>query len=290
MRQSVTLTTIIENWAQLPFIRQHRFFISYVPYKIDVTGGERVLAGINKNSDRDTIAEEVKRALPQLKTLRAASVINKGSFGFTTSRCSVTVLVSIMGTSEYTHALRLFSKAASITVFVCGTAIFAAVTLLSLEAAIMILTLILSAGIFGRGLASGMVNLMSKDQPLFHVIAEEADEAMIIARLLQDSGEHQIELKGNIFIEQQRVATRSPWRVRMMGIVAKPYDLLKVMEPPEVRESRAPEGNLAPPQLPLSSFATASGSPGRYSRSPRSRLLDWEEEQRKSAPPDFASW
>ena len=160
----------MENYARLPFIRQHRLFISNLPKDLTVRDGDEILPDcggmIKDEGDRLDYETKVRRALSQSPTLNAAVVENKGSWQPTEPRNSVIVLLSIVnkaqegeeGERAYIQLLKLFSKAASITVFVCGTAIFASVTLLALEAAIMILTIILSAGIFGRALAGWVRN------------------------------------------------------------------------------------------------------------------------------------
>ena len=161
----MTFTAALENYARLPFIRQHRLFISNLPKGLTVRDGDEILPDsdglIKDEGDRRDYEDKVSRALSQSSTLNAAVVENKGSWQMTEPRNSVIVLLSIVTKAQdgeddehpYLQLLKLFSKAASITVFVCGTAIFASVTLLALEAAIMILTIILSAGIFGRALA-----------------------------------------------------------------------------------------------------------------------------------------
>ena len=384
---AVTLTSAIENIAQLPFVRQHRFFISNVPYDIEVSHGQEVMPTLRDGEARrsrhvshfdpapssgddeihlskaeqdrmsrqapqvsreqaaQTSKDDVETILRQLETLRTARVINRGSSVKTVPRCSVTVLVSVVGIgNKYKqHFLQIFSKAASITVFVCGTAIFAAVVLLALEAAVMILTLLLAGGIIGRAMASLMVSALCDDEPLIHVIVPEEHEYKVVSSLLSkdafQGADVQIEVRGNIFVRQQRVAKRKwgRWYVHFWGVTAEPFDLLRVaVNPPDhhhdpmapgpnypfgpANPSIGPGGpdddpsgprqpqswkgtyqqlpripyhahhpskhlDLAPPaKLVASPYGGSSPIPHR-SRSPRSPLLDWQEEARRSSEP-----
>ena len=287
---TVTFTTIIENYSQLPFERQYRFFISLIPYDLDIKGGDKVMENVMSDKYVRNYKDEisVSKELKQLSTLRQGEVHNNGSWGSTDSRCSVTVLVSVVDKNWKTSFYRLFSKAASISVFVTGTAIFASVVLLSLEAVVMILTLLLCGGIFGRALASGIVSIISSDEPLLHAITPPEHEALIVSGLLQEnafgSKDVQIEVEGNIFVNQRRVARRKfGWLyISFWGVLAKPYDLLKAAkrDAPKHNEYRVAKELLPPPPHVAISQYGNSGSPARQSRSPRSRLLDWEDDTR----------
>ena len=86
------------------------------------------------------------------------------------------VIVSVVGQNKGDQIWRLLSKSLSVGVFVAGTAIFASVTLLSLIMAIVVLTLTLAAGIFGRAIASWIVVRVSGTEPMIHVISSAEQE------------------------------------------------------------------------------------------------------------------
>ena len=86
------------------------------------------------------------------------------------------VIVSVVGQNKGDQIWRLLSKSLSVGVFVAGTAIFASVTLLSLIMAIVVLTLTLAAGIFGRAIASWIVGRVSGTEPMIHVISSAEQE------------------------------------------------------------------------------------------------------------------
>ena len=293
----------MENYARLPFIRQHRLFISSLPKKLSVRGGDEILPNcgslLNDPSKRAGYEAQVRRSLTQSPTLNAATVENWGSWISNEAPNSVIVLLSIVGDMEegkggerrWTQFLKLFSKGASITVFVCGTAIFASVTLLALEAAIMILTITLSSGIFGRALAGWMVSRISRDEPLIHVIASEKEEYQIIGELLCSNEGHQIEIGGQVFVNRQRVCERRlKYYVPMLGIDAKPYNLKKIAREQIVMGKKGPvffsepeqpsgapllghhhhtSGNAGPPQIPSKVTPYSTPPPFTDYRPPR---------------------
>lgn len=131
----------------------------------------------------------------------------------------------------------------SIGVFVTGTAFPAAVQLLALLMAVMVLTFFLAAGEFGRGFANWIVSRIDREEPLIYVIVKDAGEAhQVISRTLEldyysnlneatEQGERssaslvQVEIEGYVFIKHRWVAHRSPWHVRIWGIMANPFDL-----------------------------------------------------------------
>lgn len=143
------------------------------------------------------------------------------------------VIVSIAGQNKGDQIWRLLSKSLSVGVFVAGTAIFASVTLLSLIMAIVVLTLTLAAGIFGRAIAGWVVAHVSKTEPMIHVISateQEAYQAITkILSLRSNDGTHfQVEINGQVFINEQRVASRSRLIVATLGVLAEPYDVTRV--------------------------------------------------------------
>lgn len=195
-----------------------------------------------------TNEDSVSRSLQRLGRLRAGRVLFRGSKVKTQAVNTVIIMVSVVAhDNPLSSVKRLFTKMSSIGVFVTGTAFFAAVQLLALPMAVMVLTFILSAGVFGRGFANWIVTRIDREEPLIHIIVKDTKEAhQVISRVLEldhqnppeeseEEGEKsgrlvQVEIGGHIFIKHRRVAHRSPWHVRMWGIMANPYDLRKVGE------------------------------------------------------------
>ncbi|KAF7509883.1 hypothetical protein GJ744_007394 [Endocarpon pusillum] len=236
----VTSTAIAENWAQLPFKENWKLFVSDIPYDISVRDGEDALSKFGKE---DITGHQV---LHQLASLRAGAVTFHGSNQFTRPRNVVLVIVSVtnQGRNRVRQLLRLLCKCTSIATFVTGTALFASVQLLALPMAVMTLTLILAAGVFGRAIIGWIVSGVDRTEPLIHLIADTTQEAQkIIAQILslgdgggQDTNGNevrniQVELAGHIFISQRRVASRSPWYRRTFGVLAEPFDLRKLGVP-----------------------------------------------------------
>jgi hypothetical protein len=167
----------------------------------------------------------------------AAKVSVLGSTQFTESRNAVLVMVSVVGSNSLASFWRLLSKSISIAVFITGTAMFASVTLVSLPMAVLALTLVLSAGVFGRAIAGWMVRRVAEEEPMIHVIVSTLEEAhqsvcCILKLKLEDGSDVQVEIDGHIFVNGCRVATRSRWYVSILGVLANPYNLLLANENP----------------------------------------------------------
>ncbi len=233
----MTFTAIAENWAQLPFEESLKLFVSDVPYDVSIRSGDSILPKLeNPNASASQV-------LHQLASLKAGTATLHGSKQYTRPRNAVLVMVSVVnrGQGRSRSLLRLFSKCASITTFIIGTALFASVQLLALPVAVMTLTLILAAGIFGRAITGWIVSGVNKTEPLIHVIVNTTQESQhVIARILSldkygsqaTSGNEvrqiQVELGGHVFVNQRRVGHRSPWYLKTLGVLAEPFDLRKV--------------------------------------------------------------
>lgn len=236
----VTVTAIAENWAQLPFKETWKLFVSDIPYDIKVRGGDSIIAKLDKPE------ESVTRVLQSLASLKAGTATVQGSHQYTRPRNAVLVVISVVnhGDQRIRSLLRLLSKCTSIATFVTGTALFASVQLLALPMAVMVLTLVLAAGVYGRAITGWIVQGVSKTEPLIHVIVNSTHEAQhVIAQILSldeygtedmeypdetEVRKLQVELHGHVFVKQRRVAHRTPWYLRTWGVLAKPFDLRDV--------------------------------------------------------------
>jgi hypothetical protein len=130
---------------------------------------------------------------------------------------------------------RLISRGASLTVFVMGTMLFSNITLLALPMAGVVVILVLAAGVFGRAISSGIVASVAQMEPMIHVITDSEEEACRVRgdifTLQQDDEDErsifQIEVEGHVFVGEKRVAHRSPWYVKTLGVMANPFDIRK---------------------------------------------------------------
>jgi hypothetical protein len=227
---SVTLTAAIENLVQLPFSKQHKLYVSRVPYQIELSGGEAIVID-PQTTLRDS--EKVGESLEQLASKPGARVTFPHGTIYTKSANTVLVMVSVAGSSKFGSVWRLLSKSVSIAVFITGTAMFASVTLVSLPMAVLALTLVLSAGVFGRAIAGWMVRTVAEQEPMIHVIVNHDHEAnSAIARILvmqlPDNTHVQVEIDGHIFVDGRRVSKRRRWHLAMFGVLSSPYDLGKL--------------------------------------------------------------
>lgn len=227
---------VLDNWVRLPFEKHWKLYVTSIPYDIQIIGGESIDAGFDQN---DTIskADICRVALKQLSSIKPAILQMSGSSLTTKNYNSMLVLVSITRDQEnlpkWRYALQIFTKCASVTVFVFGTCIFSAVTLLAMPMAQMVVVLIVAAGIGSRFITGGIVSEIAKAEPMMHVVANEEQEAMEaiaqIFELQQKPDMHfQVEVEGQIFIDGKRVGQRSQWYRRILGVLAGAYDLRKV--------------------------------------------------------------
>jgi len=225
----VTLSAITENKVQLPFKKQHKLYVSTVPYQIALSGGESLVTDHHRTlSD----FERVQQALPQLDTMRTAKVRFTHGTEYTRPRNTVLVMISVVGyRGAGATVARLLSKSSSLAVFITGTAMFASVTLVSLPMAVLAITLVLSAGVFGRAIAGWMVRMVAVKEPMIHVIVTKEEEANhAIARILKvelgdDDAHVQVEINGHIFVNGWRVSKRPRWHLALFGVMSRPYDL-----------------------------------------------------------------
>lgn len=210
--------------------------MSDIPYDVSIRGGDSILPKL------ENPAATANQVLHQLASLKAGTATLRGSKRYTRPRNAVLVMVSVANQDQgrYRSLLRLLSKCASITAYVTGTALFASVQLLALFVVVMTLTFILAAGVFGRAIIGWIVSGVSKTEPLTHVIVNTSQEAQhVISRVLsldnygsQKTGEDEIRKiqvgLGHLFVSQRRVGRRSPWHLRIPGVLAEPCDLRKV--------------------------------------------------------------
>ena len=232
---TVTVSAIAENWIQVPSKETWKLFVSDIPHDVVIHNGDSIIAKLQKSY------QSVTSILQQLGTLRAGSVFLRGSQQYTRPRNTILIMVSVVkdGDAVVGALSRLASKYASIATFVTGTAFFASTQLLAGSVAVLTLTLVLAAGVFSRAITRWIVQGVSKTEPMLHVIVNSTQEAQhVIARILSLDEEYtgtqdelrkvQVEVGGHVFVEQRRVAYRTPWYLRFFGVLAEPFDLRKV--------------------------------------------------------------
>jgi hypothetical protein len=86
------------------------------------------------------------------------------------------VIISIRGISNAHASLRVFSKLISIAVFTVGTAMFASSTLVTIVVAVIVASLTLVAGVFGRVTAMWMASELMQNKPVIHRVVKGSHE------------------------------------------------------------------------------------------------------------------
>ena len=239
----MTVVAIADSWASLPFNHYAKLYVSDLRNDYEVQGGRSFLLDSNVD-EKTTKAEIVNANLKQLGTLEPGNVKIVGSYDTTTACNRLLVLISVARdsqddrgptTSLFRSAIQVFLKLSALTIYVFATSIFAAVTLLALPMAQMILMLVVGAGILGRVLVGNIAHAIKQQNSVIHVIADSEQEAAgFVARVFEDQKRpgigtnFQIEIDGHVFVNQIRIKSRSPWPVRILGVLAKPYELTRV--------------------------------------------------------------
>lgn len=255
----MTLSAFAEDRAHRLFKKTFKLYVSSLPYDVEILGGQPVTDCFGHDP-------AFENALSQLNTLKPASMNLNGSSLQTQARNSVMVMVSIVGQQKWEAYWQRLSKVFSVAVFVTGTAFFASVTLLSLIMAVVVLTVTLAAGLFGRAIASWIVSHVANTEPMIHIISNTEEEAhRAIAKILSlkstTGSPFQVEINGHILINERRVATRSRITVALLGVLAEPYDIMKPYRKTTITSSGA-SISLKPF---LSQAATSSSSRGEVS-------------------------
>ena len=251
-RSAVTAVAIADSWASLPFNHYAKLYVSDLRNDYEVQGGRSILLDSNVD-EKTTKAEIVMANLRQLGTLEPGNVQIVGSYEPTPARNRLLVLISVARdsqddqgptTSLFRSGIQVFLKLGALTIYVFATSIFAAVTLLALPMAQMILMLVVGAGILGRVLVGNVAHTIKQQNSFIHVIADSEQEAAgFVARIFEDqkrpgiSTRFQIEIDGHVFVDQIRIKSRSPWPARILGVLARPYELTRVRRGALVRHS-----------------------------------------------------
>ncbi|RDW78263.1 hypothetical protein BP5796_06115 [Coleophoma crateriformis] len=234
----ITFIAVIDNWSHLPFEKHWKFYISSIPYDVEVTGGEAIDADFGQSqTEQLPAADMVGLALKQLSTVKPAAIRLTVSSLPTQHRSSILVMVSVahdlQNLPRWRSGLQILAKCGSVIVFVFGTCIFSAVSLLAMPMVQMVVVLILAAGIGSRLIAKAIVAEITKTEPMVHVVTNDESQAFEaiaeIFRLQQKPDMNfQVEVKGQIFVDGKRVGKRSQWHRRILGVLASTYDLRKV--------------------------------------------------------------
>lgn len=105
--------------------------------------------------------------------------------------------------------------------------------------------LVVGSGVLGRVLVGNLAEEVRHQAGFVHVVVRNEDEAAAaLGRLFEDQmrnagGERedgsrgkgtrfQIEIDGHVFVDGVRIKSRSKWPVRLLGVLARPYDVTRL--------------------------------------------------------------
>lgn len=239
----MTLAAFLDSWAQLPFKRNWKFYLTSIPQDVQVVKGHQISRALEH--ERGSFSKVLGQSrLGHLQITPASDSSNR-------PKNSVMVLVSTAFDSNkrsfWRSAFQVFTKAAGVTVFVFSTCVLSAVSLLAMPMAQLVLMSVVGAGVGSRVVASSIVSAVGKRQPMIHVITDNNMEATQVVRelfALQDVEEKpfQIEARGHIFVRNQRVAKRHVLPRAILGLMVSPFDLERVRDMPDSSDDQSWEG------------------------------------------------
>ena len=141
------------------------------------------------------------------------------------------VVISVEGVSAPHAAFRVISKGGSVAFFAFSTTLFALASLQSVSVNLMVLSLVLSAGVFGRVTAMWIAYQMNEtSDPIFHTVgAERMEAARHVEQTLRLEGLI-IEFGGHIIVDGGAIKAQYQllsWS-RYIGLLAAPFDVTKM--------------------------------------------------------------
>jgi hypothetical protein len=262
----VAFSSLLENYAGVPFTRQWTIRVSQAPETIEVSEhapkvvdtdvesqfGSR--AGANVGHDTmdivstrnlsEAITKVEEEEVPKLNRINTTFLETLKKPGFNTksqlviprskpwsaARYSFYVIISVAGVSKSHAALRVVSKAISVGIFCIGTATFASTTLVTITVTLAVLCMALSAGVFGRVIGLWMASEFMIEQPILQrTVRTNADANTYIRTMLEKPG-MMFEINGHVFLNGRCVARYNSWLSwsTFFGILASPFDLNKI--------------------------------------------------------------
>ena len=143
------------------------------------------------------------------------------------------VIISIRGITNGHATLRVCSKFLSIAVFWAGTALFASSTLVTILVAVVVATLTVVAGVFGRVTAMWMASEIMQNKPVIHRVVKHRYEAEQFIEAMLRKPNCLFEILGHLVVDGRcvkRFRRHLRWS-KLLGVLAQPYDLTKLAMP-----------------------------------------------------------
>lgn len=218
----VTVTSVFENLVADPFTKNYTMRVCKAPNNVRISDSAPTVKNDNFRYALDRIEAGVNThnriTLDRLEPS-------------TSSRTCFYVIVSIEGISVWQSIAQIISKASTVAVFAFGTALFASSTLLSISAALMLLSLVMSAGVMGRVVAMWIASeIVRNNRPILHSVVKDREEAaQYIEEILEMDG-LLIELKGHVIMNRCCLFRKHPWFSwsTYIGLLAKPFPIVDI--------------------------------------------------------------
>lgn len=258
----VALSSLLENWASVPFTSQWTLRISRAP-KVLISEDAPL---VKRSSSLIAASTSLPYQIPSHEMMSKSSAVDrceeapfmqrvpttasiglldalesgyncKGQIGrnekepWSASRVAFYAIISLESVSPPHAILRVVSKAISVGVFAAGTAIFASAQIIGISVALTSLCLVLAAGVFGRVVAMWMASEMMKNKPVLHRVVRSRGLAAQYIEEILNLDDLTVEILGHVIVNGRCVARYSTWLrwASWLGILAPPYDIAKLM-------------------------------------------------------------
>lgn len=186
----MTASAVFNAWVQLPYTQRWKVYMSENSrFEEPETNNHPHNQASNTNIDHLLTLNEpsefrkellglkpVENTPPSCKPTHPSVIANPPSDRKMLLVISVTPSED-QETPIWLHVARFFSQAFGFGVFVYGTSVFAAVTLLALPMAQMIIGVILGSGLFSRAITTGLLSAVSRHYPITHVLVDSEKTA-----------------------------------------------------------------------------------------------------------------
>jgi hypothetical protein len=159
-------------------------------------------------------------------------IVLQSNKGWSAANDAFYVIIGVRGVSNAHAILRIFSKVLSIGVYTVGTAMFASSTLTTILVAVVVASMVISSGVFGRVTAMWMTSELMRDRPLLNALAKDNREAEMYIEAMLRQPDMVFEILDHVIIDGRCVKRLNWFRwSKVFGVMAPPFDITKLVVP-----------------------------------------------------------
>ncbi|OJJ46797.1 hypothetical protein ASPZODRAFT_66535 [Penicilliopsis zonata CBS 506.65] len=223
----VTATSIMDNIFAAPFSQNYTMRVCKAPSNLHLSDTASRVIPRTSNRDSKSYPSALDRLEAGINTHNRVMISPDSPS--TMSRTCFYAVISVQGVSRLRALMQTVARAATVTVYAFGTALFASATLLPISVALMVLSLVLGVGILGRVVAMWIAAEMNaQNAPICHAVVASRDAAAeYIQRIMEEEG-LMVEMEGHLIVNGVCLLRRNRWMSwsRYIGLLARPFDLV----------------------------------------------------------------